>query len=125
ILIYDPVDQSLTTPFPTDSVLQLKVSNYNSVLYCDRDGITWCGLWIPNGIYQIIPFSPAVKLIVPDPTELNPMGRNSVINFSNAGPGKVGVNAMAEVYLYDKNASQIYKSGQKPGFEFSGKKYRP
>ena len=57
ILIFDPEKNTITTPFPGDSVLQNKVSFANACIYVDRDGITWIGRWLMNGIDAIQPFS--------------------------------------------------------------------
>jgi ligand-binding sensor domain-containing protein len=61
IIIYDPGNNSVTLPFPNDSVLQKKVSDENVILYCDKDGMAWSGFFSQKGIYQVIPFAPAAK----------------------------------------------------------------
>jgi ligand-binding sensor domain-containing protein len=61
IIIYDPVDNSVRLPFANDSVQQNNVSDLLLTIYCAKDGIVWLGHFAQKGIYQIAPFSPAVK----------------------------------------------------------------
>ncbi len=107
IFIYDPRDQSLKIPFPEDSLAQNNVSDANAFIYCDRDGIVWSGYWLPKGIYQLNPFRPAVKLYIPNPDAQESYGRNAVIDFQNAGFGKIRINAVGGNYLFDPHTGQI------------------
>jgi hypothetical protein len=61
IIIYDPVDNSVSLPFANDSVQQNNVSGLILTLYCDKDGMVWAGHFGRKGIDQIVPFSPAVR----------------------------------------------------------------
>ena len=62
IIIYDPVTQTVE-PLFSDPDLQHKVSDENMSIYCDRDGIIWCGYLHTKGFYQLTPFSSAVSRI--------------------------------------------------------------
>jgi ligand-binding sensor domain-containing protein len=57
LISYDPHSGIASQVFPFDSLLQKNTSNYNAVVYCDRDGTTWSGFWSRNGFFQISPFS--------------------------------------------------------------------
>ena len=59
IVQYDPTTLTVT-PLFNDSVLQHKVSDENMSIYCDRDGMIWCGYLPEKGMYQFIPFSSSV-----------------------------------------------------------------
>lgn len=63
IIVYDPVTQKVE-PLFSDPDLQYKVSDENMSIYCDRDGIIWCGyLHQLKGFYQLTPFSSAINRI--------------------------------------------------------------
>ena len=62
IIIYDPVAQTVE-PLFSDPDLQNKVSDENMSIYCDRDGMIWCGYLHTKGFYQLAPFSAAVSRI--------------------------------------------------------------
>ena len=61
IIVYDPVDNSISLPFANDSLQQKNVSDLLLTIYCAKDGMVWLGHFGQKGIYQIAPFSPAVK----------------------------------------------------------------
>ena len=94
IMIYDPTDQSVSIPFPGDSVLQKEVSFTNNNIYCDRDGMVWSGFWSQKGIYQLIPFSPAVKLI-----RLHP-GKAAALSFLTADSGKIWISTFSGIFEF-------------------------
>jgi len=60
IVIFNPADNSVTTPFPDDTLQQKNVSDENVCLYCDKSSMIWSGFFLRKGIYQLVPFSPAV-----------------------------------------------------------------
>ena len=60
IVIYDPANQSVKTPFANTDTLQNEISDNNACIYCDRDGMVWSGFWFRKGVYQLIPFTPAI-----------------------------------------------------------------
>ena len=94
ILIYDPANQTLKIPFPEDSTLQQDISIANSILYCDREGTIWSGFWLRKGIYQIIPFSPAVKLYTVNKNNSHSLNDTWALNFLNAGHGKIWIETL-------------------------------
>jgi hypothetical protein len=62
IVSYDPFSQTIE-PLFSDPGLQSEVSEENMTIYCDRDGMIWCGNLPTKGFYQLIPFSSAVTRI--------------------------------------------------------------
>ncbi|MES2648239.1 MAG: histidine kinase [Bacteroidota bacterium] len=62
IIVYDPLTSTVETLL-SDPDLQHKVSDENMSIYCDRDGMIWCGYLPTKGFYQLIPFSSAVHRI--------------------------------------------------------------
>ena len=107
IMIYNPSSHALTTPFPEDSITQKKVSEENDGIYCDRDGITWCSFWSPKGIYQLLPFSPAVRLYKPDPNYEDYFGPNSVVDFAREETGKIWMGTAAGLRLFNQKTGEI------------------
>ncbi len=107
ILIYDPATQSLTTPFPNDPVVQHDVSDANAVIYCAKDGIIWLGTWLRKGFYQLLPFSPAVKLYTPNPKR--PMGffENEVISVVKGKSGKLWVGTFNGLFEFNKQSGEF------------------
>ena len=73
ILVYDPETRQIFKPF-TDSVLQKKTGENNMQIYCDREGIIWLTYWDNRGIYELLPFNPAVTLYTPRPDVKDSMG---------------------------------------------------
>ncbi len=73
ILVYDPETMQIFKPF-TDSVLQKKTGENNMQIYCDRDGIIWLTYWDNRGIYELLPFNPAITLYTPRPDVKDSMG---------------------------------------------------
>ncbi|HEY4323372.1 MAG TPA: ATP-binding protein [Mucilaginibacter sp.] len=107
IQIYDPSDSSLTIPFPADSVEQKNVSDDNSYIYCDRNGMIWCGSWFNTGFYQLLPFSPAVKLYTPNPKQNLGSGSNLTFGFHNVGGGKLWIVTAGSLYQFDRNTVKL------------------
>ncbi|HWD87219.1 MAG TPA: two-component regulator propeller domain-containing protein, partial [Mucilaginibacter sp.] len=121
IYIYDPSNRSLSTPFPRDTALQKQVSDANSIIYCDREGMVWTGTWLRNGIFQLIPFSPAVKLFTPNPAEALGFGDNMAFLFHNTGAGKLWVVTSGALFQLDKNTMMLAPVDRKsfPGYKAS------
>jgi hypothetical protein len=107
VLIYDPSNQSLNTPFPADSVIQHDVSDANSIIYCDRDGIIWLGNWDRKGFYQLIPYSPAVTLYTPNPK--GPLGffGNLVVSVTKAKGGMLWLGTGQGLYEFNKQTGEL------------------
>jgi signal transduction histidine kinase/ligand-binding sensor domain-containing protein len=103
ILIYDPSNQSLSIPLPADSVIQHDVSAVNAIIYCDRDGIVWSGTRDSKGFYQLIPYSPAVKLYTPDPK--HPFG--FVVSVAKAKSGKLWLGTTNGLYEFNKQTGEF------------------
>ncbi len=99
IQIFNPSDNSLTTPFPGDSATQKAVS--------DRSGMIWCGSWFNTGFYQLVPFSPAIKLYTPDPKQGLGYGSNLAFDFKNIGEGKLWVATAGSLYQFDRQTEQL------------------
>jgi len=103
IIIYDPANNSVSVPFPNDSVQQKNVSDKNVCLYCDKDGMTWSGFWSQKGVYQIIPFSPAAKHYVGDAHQVNGLTNNLVLNFINADHGTLWMGSFDGIKVFDSH----------------------
>ena len=101
IIIYDPSNQSVQLPFPGDSLQQDEVSNGNNVIYCDNNEMVWSGFWLAKGIYQIIPFSPAVTRYTSDSKRLYSLSNNEVYNCINGPGGKVWIGTSEGLNIFD------------------------
>ena len=121
ILIYNPSDNSVSVPFPNDPVSQLNISVNNAVIHCDRDGMTWCGTWGEKGVYQLIPFSPAIKLFTPNPkAAVN--SDNAVVFFAKSKNKKVWISTFhGRLYQFDTQTEELKALDLK---KFPGLKYR-
>lgn len=122
IIIYDPSNQSVSTPFPADSALQLDVSDVNSAIYCDRSGIIWLGTWLRKGFYQLNPYSPAVKLHTPVPKFPPGFFANAVISIAEVGSGDFWLGTGHGLYDFNKQTGEIKALDSKdfPGLKLSG-----
>jgi signal transduction histidine kinase/ligand-binding sensor domain-containing protein len=121
MLIYDPSDNTVRMPFPEDTALQKIISFNDCFNYCDRDGIIWSGFWWANGLYQFIPFSPAVKLYKPDPNTNVLSMKNAVVSIRGADPGKLVITTFGGKFLFDKQTGQITESKKNiPGIQENG-----
>jgi len=107
LLIYDPATQLLTSPFPKGTSVQNEISAANSIIYCDRDGMVWTGAWLRTGIFQLIPYSPAVKLFTPNPRVPLGFGDNMAILFHDVGGGQLWVVTTGSLYQFDKKSMML------------------
>jgi signal transduction histidine kinase/streptogramin lyase len=107
IVIYDPSDQSVTYPFEEGSTMQKEVSEANAKIYIDRDGIIWSGFWLRKGIYQIIPFSPSVTQYKADRSKPDGLSASNVINFINAGQGRLLMGSFDGLHIFDSRANSF------------------
>ncbi len=119
ILIYDPASQSLSIPFPADPVMQHDVSDANAAIYCDKNGIIWLGTWLRKGFYQLIPYSPAVKLYTPNPKQ--PLGffDNAVASVVKARGGKLWLGTLNGLFEFNKLTGELKALNKKdfPGLK--------
>ncbi len=104
IIIYDPANNSVNLPFPNGSVEQENVSNENVFLYCDKDGIVWSGFWSKKGIYQLIPFSPAVKHYMADAGQPNGLASTSILNIINGDQGTLWMGSPIGINIFNPHA---------------------
>ncbi|MEO5581891.1 MAG: two-component regulator propeller domain-containing protein, partial [Saprospiraceae bacterium] len=119
IVIYDPSDQSVQYPFPNDSTLQKEISGENACIYCDRDGIMWIGTWLRKGFYQILPYAPSVEHYHTSNASPTSLHANNIINFLNAGNGKLWMGSFQGLHLFDPNSDQFQPLTEKdlPGIK--------
>jgi signal transduction histidine kinase/ligand-binding sensor domain-containing protein len=109
ILIYDPSNQSVTVPFPKDSVLQQDISFGNGMIYGDQDGMVWCGNWTKKGFYQLIPYLPAIKLYTPEPKQVHGLGSNQVITVNEDGDHGLLAGTLGNLYRLDRKTDEVAK----------------
>lgn len=98
IIIYDPADESVSFPFPADSVRQKDVSFANACIYYDRGNIMWSGFWLKTGIYGILPFNPVVKHYASSGKK-DSLNGDFVWGVKDAGAGKIWVNTSNGVFI--------------------------
>ena len=106
ILIYDPANNSVNMPFPNDSDLQKEVSDENLFLYCDKEGMAWSGTMFSKCIYQIIPFSPALKHYAAD-ADKSHNSATSVFNFQHAGQGTFWMGSDDGIILFNPRTGYL------------------
>jgi ligand-binding sensor domain-containing protein len=88
IIIYNPHDNLFTVPFPEDSLQQRNVSLENVSLYCDKIGMVWSGFFSEKGIYQLVPFSPALTHYTID-RQVKRSYEKMVISMTEGGNDKI------------------------------------
>jgi len=101
IIIYDPYKKSVTLPFPKDSILQNEVSAPNLSIYCDRDDIVWSGFWMKKGLYQLNPFTPAVKRYTAAPGKADSLSNNKVLHCINTDAGQMWMGTKDGLNIFD------------------------
>ena len=107
IVIYDPANNSVELPFPNDSVTQKNVSDENLFLYCDREGMTWSGFWSDKGVYQLIPFSPAVKPYFAKDDKAHGLTAKYIYNCIPAGQGKLWMSCDDGINIFDPHTDSF------------------
>ena len=101
IIIYDPADNSVTLPFATDSVQQNNVSDLILTIYCDKDGMVWSGHFARRGIYQIVPFSPAVKRYFANDDKAQNLASKVINNCMNGDKGTIWMGSLDGINIFD------------------------
>ena len=101
IAIYDPSHNSVELPFPNDAITQKDVSDQNVFLYCDRDGMIWSSFWSDKGIYQLIPFSPAVRRYFGKDDKAHGLTSKHFYNCLPGGQGKLWMTSDEGIYIFD------------------------
>jgi ligand-binding sensor domain-containing protein len=101
MMIYDPDNRSLSLLFPNDSVQQQNVSDQNIFLYCDKEGMTWSGYFTDKGLYQVIPYSPAVKLYTADARQAHGLASNEVAGCIRANDGMIWMGSPGGITVFD------------------------
>lgn len=119
IVMYDPDKRSVTFPFGNDSILQKDVSDANLTIYCDGSDMVWSGFWLLKGLYQLIPFSRAVKQYT---GSLNVPGRlfiSSILNAVNGSNGTVWMGTAHGLNIFDsqKETFEMLHEKDLPGFK--------
>lgn len=107
IIIYDPGDQSVSFPFPADSVLQKETGDKNACLYCDRNGIIWSGSWLRKGIDGIFPFNPVVKHYTSSPKK-DSLNSDFAFGAIDAGNGNVWVSTGNGINILDTKTNKFH-----------------
>jgi signal transduction histidine kinase/streptogramin lyase len=114
IVIYDPDTNVASLPFPENQETQKEVSDFNATVYCDREGIVWSGFWLRKGIYQLLPYSQAVKRFS---QEINDV---PTINFLT-GPGdKLWIGTRSGgIRIFDPHTEtfQVLRKEELPGLQ--------
>ena len=101
IIIYDPVDNSVTLPFANDSVQQNNVSDLNLTIYCDKDGMVWSGHFGRKGINQIVPFSPAVKRYLGNDDKAENSTNEVISNCINGDKGTIWMGSLDGINIFN------------------------
>jgi ligand-binding sensor domain-containing protein len=106
IIIYDPIAQTVQ-PLISDPDLQNQVSDENMSIYCDRDGMIWCGYLPVKGIYQLIPFSSSVSRL-PFHTD-QPINKSTipVKHMAQADHGHIWLSTMDGLNIFDPLNSSL------------------
>jgi hypothetical protein len=99
IYIYDPETNQAHKLF-SDPKLQRDVSEHNLHLYVDRDGIVWTTYYILNGIYELIPYSPSVRMYSGGLTK-NSLSHSTVTTIIPGAQGKMWIGTLDGLNIFD------------------------
>jgi signal transduction histidine kinase len=99
IFIYDPETNQAHKLF-SDPKLQKDVSEHNMHLYIDRDGIVWASYYIAKGLYELIPYSPSVKIYSGGSTN-HSLSHPWVTNITPGAQGKMWIGTLDGLNIFD------------------------
>lgn len=122
ILIYDPSSRSVTQPF-FDTTLQKEVTDGNLKIYCDRDGIVWTSFWSVNGIYQLIPFSPAVHRYTANPLKPDSLSSLNIYVMISGDHGSLWIGTPNEglnIFNPEAGTFKVLREKDLPGIKGIG-----
>jgi ligand-binding sensor domain-containing protein len=121
IIIYNPDDESVSFPFPSDPALQNEVGDANAHLYCDRDNIVWSGFWLNKGIDGIFPFKPIVTHYAAS-AKKDSLNSNLVVQAMDAGEDRIWVGTREGIFILDKSTGifRVLKKKDLPGIQTNG-----
>jgi ligand-binding sensor domain-containing protein len=105
IIVYDPATQTVQ-PLFSDPDLQQKVSDENMSIYCDRDGMIWCGYLPTKGIYQLIPFTTAVSRIPINAEQSLNKSTIPVLHMMQAGT-QIWISTVDALNIFDPGSNSL------------------
>ncbi len=100
ILIYDPKNEQVTQLFSYPD-LQQQVGEGILHIYCDRDGIAWVSDYVDKGIYELLPYNPAIKRYVANPKLQDSLSNNIVLTIIPAAQGKMWIGTNDGLNIFD------------------------
>jgi signal transduction histidine kinase len=120
IVVYNPSNESVTFPFEGDTTTQKQIADFNSCIYCDRDGMVWFGFWLPKGIYQLVPYTQVVKHYTANfklPGSLNSNGVPAIVP---AGHNKLWVGTFwggLNIFDTQTDSFKVWREKDLPGIK--------
>ncbi|HMG90320.1 MAG TPA: hypothetical protein VK589_09670, partial [Chryseolinea sp.] len=123
IFIYDPETNQGHKLF-SDPKLQKDVSEANLQLYIDRDGIVWASYFWAKGIYELIPYSPSVKMYSRGSTN-NSLSHSTVTSIVPGAQGKMWFGTLDGLNVFDPVTETFEILREKDFKGLSGKVFAP
>ena len=120
IVAYDPDAEIPFQPLLRDSSLAFDISDRNACVYCDRDGIVWCGSWMQKGIYQLNPFSAAVKTYEANPSDPQALSGAVVNDILKVDHGKLWIGTPTNgLNVFDPHTGsfEVLRKNDLPGIK--------
>ena len=99
IFIYDPETNQAHKLF-SDPKLQKDVSEPNLQLYIDPDGIVWASYFSAKGLYELVPYSPFVKMYSSGSTN-NSLSHSTVTSIIPGAQGKMWIGTLDGLNIFD------------------------
>jgi signal transduction histidine kinase/ligand-binding sensor domain-containing protein len=123
IFIYDPETNQAHKLF-SDPKLQKDISEGSLQLYIDRDGIVWVSYYWAKGIYELIPYSPSVKMYSRGSTD-NSLSHSTVTSIVPGAQGKMWIGTLDGLNVFDP-VTETFDILQEKDFKgLSGKVFAP
>ena len=99
IFIYDPKTNQAHKLF-SDPKLQKDVSEVSLQLYIDREGIVWVSYYSAKGLYELVPYSPIVKMYSSGSTN-NSLSHSTVTSIIPGAQGKMWIGTLDGLNILD------------------------
>ncbi len=123
ILIYDPETNQAHKLF-SDPKLQKVVSEQNLQLYIDRDGIVWTSYLHANGIYELLPYSPSIKMYSSGSGN-NSLSHSTVTSIIPGPQGKMWIGTLDGLNIFDPVTEKFEILREKDFKGLKGKVFAP
>jgi signal transduction histidine kinase/ligand-binding sensor domain-containing protein len=123
IFIYDPETNQAHKLF-SDPKLQKEVSEPNLQIYIDPDGIVWASYYGAKGLYELVPYSPFVRMYSNGSTN-NSLSHSTVTSIIPGAQGKMWIGTLDGLNIFDPVTEKFEILREKDFKGLKGKVFAP